>query len=120
MAEEQGLGLGSLRDGARNRGLPLPQFAWEDPYLVLTLYRSASAAARTLDENKLGELSKAERSGWEWLVTRDSVTTAEYQEAMNLPNRTAKNHMKKFTDFGLLVMVGSGRATQYKVARNPQ
>lgn len=120
MAEEQGLGLGSLRDGARKLGLPLPRFAWKDPYLVLALYRSSKAAVRTLHEEELGELSKAERSGWEWLVTRDSVTTAEYQEAMNLPNRTAKNHMKKFTDLGLLVMVGSGRATQYKVARSPR
>jgi len=120
MAEEQGLGLASLRNRARQQNLPLPVFTWDDPYLVLTLYRSSKAAVETLDEGKLEELSKAERLGWEWLVTRDSVTTAEYQEAMNLPNRTAKNHMKKFTDLGLLVMVGSGRATQYKVARNRQ
>ncbi len=120
MAEEQGLGLASLRNRARQQNLPLPVFTWDDPYLVLTLYRSSKAAVETLDEGKLEELSKAERLGWEWLVTRDSVTTAEYQEAMNLPNRTAKNHMKKFTDLGLLVMVGSARATQYKVARNRQ
>jgi len=41
MAEEQGLGLASLRDRAKELGLPRPQFSWDDPYLVLTLYRSA-------------------------------------------------------------------------------
>lgn len=87
---------------------------------MLTLYRSSKAVVETLDERKLKKLSKDKRLGWEWLVTKDSVTTAEYQEAMNLPNRTAKNHMKQFTDLGLLVMVGSGRTTQYKVARNRQ
>ena len=118
MAEEQGLGLDSLRKRARQQNLPLPIFRLDDPYLVLTLYRSSKAALVTLEEGKLNELSKAERAGWEWIVTRDSVTTAEYQKAMNLPNRTAKNHMKKFTDLDLLVMVGSGRATLYEVVRD--
>ena len=31
MAEEQGLGLGSLRDGAVEFSLPLPRFRWEPP-----------------------------------------------------------------------------------------
>lgn len=46
------------------------------------------------------------------------MTTAEYQKAMNIPNRTAKNHMMKLTRFGLLKMVGAGRATRYKVVRS--
>ncbi len=117
MAEEQGLGLDSLRNRARQQNLPLPRFTLDDPYLVLTLYRSAEAAVNTLNEEKLKELSKAERSGWEWLVTRDSVTTAEYQEAMSLPERTARNHLKKLTELGLLMMVGAGRATHYEVVR---
>jgi Fic family protein len=59
-----------------------------------------------------------ERDGWEWLATRTSVTTAEYQQAMNLPNRTAKNHMKKLTELGLLKKAGAGRATRYEVIRS--
>jgi len=117
MAEEQGLGLDSLRDRAKRLNLPLPRFTWDDPYLVLTLYRSSDAAVKTLDEANLKKLSKAERSGWEWLVTRDSVTTVEYQEAMSVPERTARNHLKKLTELGLLMMVGAGRATRYEVVR---
>lgn len=117
MAEEQGLGLDSLRNGARQKSLPLPRFTLNDPYLVLTLYRSAEAALKTLTEASLKELSKAERSGWEWLMTKELVTTAEYQEAMSLPERTARNHLKKLTAMGLLMMVGAGRATRYEVVR---
>jgi ATP-dependent DNA helicase RecG len=117
MAEEQGLGLNSLRDRAKQLNLPLPRFAWDDPYLVLTLYRSAESAARSLDESIYPIISKSERAGWQWLAARDSVTTAEYQGAMRLPNRTAKNHIKKFTELGLLRMIGAGRATRYEVIR---
>jgi len=117
MAEEQGLGLDSLRGRAEQQNLPLPRFTWDDPYLVLTLYRSSKAAVKTLDGKKLETLSKAERSGWEWLATRKSVTNSQYQEAMNLPERTARNHLKRLTELGLLRRVGAGRATSYEVVR---
>ena len=117
MAEEQGLGLASLRDGAKDLGLPRPQYTWKDPYLVLALYLSAEGATRALGKDVLQSLSKSERKGWQWLSTKASVTTAEYQKAMGLPNRTAKNHMKRFTEVGLLTRVGAGRATRYEVIR---
>ena len=118
MAEEQGFGLEkSLKREAERLGLPLPTFSMEGDYLVLTIYRSKKAAAATLPDELRKHLSKAELVGWEWLVGRESVTTAEYEEAMELPNRTAKNHMKKLTELGLLKMTGAGRATRYEVIR---
>jgi len=118
MAEEQGFGLEkSLKQGAEKLGLPLPGFAMEDDYLVLTMYRSRKAAAATLPDNLRERLGKAELVGWEWLAGRDMVTTAEYEGAMKLPNRTAKNHLRKLTELGLLKMAGSGRATRYRVIK---
>jgi len=118
MAEEQGFGLRkSLKLGAEKLGLPLPAFAMEGDYLVLTMYRSRKAAAATLPNELRSRLSKAELVGWEWLAGRDTVTTAEYEQAMKLPNRTAKNHLRKLTELGLLRMTGSGRATRYGVLR---
>jgi len=78
------------------------------------------AAERTSYEQVLLEarLSEAERAGWDWLVTRDTVTTAEYQEAMDVPNRTARYHLKRLTEFGLLRVVGAGKATRYEVLRS--
>jgi len=115
MAEERGLGMKSLKADAEKLGLPLPRYAWDAPYLVLTIYRSMTGAERTLDPRILSSLSKTERVGWQWLSTKDSVTSSEYAVAMNVPNRTALNHLKRFTDLRLLRRRGSGPSTKYEV-----
>ena len=46
MAEERGLGLKSMKRRASEAELPLPKYSWENPYLVLTLYRTSDSAAR--------------------------------------------------------------------------
>ena len=117
MAEERGLGLKSMRNGAEQAGLPLPKYSWDDPYLVLTTYRSAAAAVSDLEGEVLEALSKDERSGWEWLATRQTVTSGEYVDALQVPNRTALNHLKHFTELGLVRKFGSGPATRYEVIR---
>jgi len=113
MAEEQGLGLDSLRDRARQQNLPLPRFTWDDPYLVLTLYRSSKAAVVTLDEERLQALSPAERSGWEFLAGRTGTTPSEYAKNMGGTARTAQRHLAHFVDLGLMRRIGSGPATEY-------
>ena len=115
MAEEQGLGIRSLRDRARELGLPLPRYTWNAPYLVLKLYRSTEAAAKTLDEEILKSLSKSEKKGWQWLATQRTIAAQEYADAMSIPKRTAQNHLKHFTELGLIKSTGSGPSTRYKV-----
>lgn len=117
LAEERGWGLQSMKRRSQEAGLPLPKYAWEAPYLVLTLYRGARAALQELAGGILEALSKAERTGWEWLATRQTVTSGEYAPAMHVPVRTALNHLKHFTELGLLRKVGSGPATRYEVTR---
>ncbi|MBI3923738.1 MAG: hypothetical protein HY318_20120 [Armatimonadetes bacterium] len=115
MAEEQGLGIRSLRDRAKELGLPLPRYTWDAPYLTLTLYRSAEAAVKTLDQVVLNSLSKSEQQGWQWLATKETITSNEYAQALRLPYRTAMNHFRRFQELGLLEKTGSGRATQYRI-----
>ncbi|MDP2646504.1 MAG: ATP-binding protein [Desulfobacterales bacterium] len=115
MAEEQGLGIGSLRDRARELGLPLPRYTWDAPYLVLKLYRSAEAAQRVMAPDTLESLSKAERKGWQWLTTQETVTAIVYAAALGIPKRTALNHLKRFAALGLLHRVGTGRSTKYEI-----
>jgi ATP-dependent DNA helicase RecG len=117
MAEEQGLGIESLRDRAKELGLPLPRYTWDAPYLVLKLYRSAEAAAKTLDQDVLKSLSKSEQKGWQWLATQETVTSREYAEAMTIPYRTAMNHLGRFVQLGLLQRVGTGPTTRYEVSQ---
>ncbi len=114
LAEERGLGLKSLRSRAKEAGLPLPSFSYRAPYIVLTLYREANAA---MDSGILGQLTASEQAGWNWLATQETVTTSQYQAALGLPNRTAKNHLKRLAELGLLEMAGAGRATHYRVLR---
>ena len=117
MAEEQGLGIGSLRNRAKQLGLPLPKYSWDAPYLVLKLYRSKAAAAKTLDQNILDSLNKTELKGWQWIAAQEKVTSNSYGEATGIPNRTALNHLKRFTELGLLRRFGTGPTTHYEVVR---
>ena len=117
LAEERGLGLKSMRTKATEAGLPLPKFRFNAPYLDLTLYRSAKAATESLPTEKLEQLSKSERKGWEWLAVQEVVTTAEYETAMEIPRRTALNHLKTFVEQGFLEKEGAGNATRYRIVQ---
>jgi ATP-dependent DNA helicase RecG len=117
MAEEQGFGLTSLKQQAEKLGLPLPSFTMEGDALVLTIYRSKAAAVSSLGQDVLKNLSKAERVGWEWLSSREKTTSVEYATAMKVPNRTALNHLKRFSELKLLEKLGSGSKTLYRVVR---
>ena len=115
LAEERGLGLKSMKARAEAAGLPLPRYTWEDPYLVLTLYRNAAAAVTGLGHAIVAELSKAERSGWEWMATKQVIHCSEYAAAMSIPNRTALNHLNHFLRLGLVQRCGAGPSTFYNV-----
>jgi len=117
MAEEQGYGLTSLKQHAEKLGLPLPSYSMEGDSLVLTIYRSKAAATAVLNQDVIESLSKSERDGWEWLVTREKTTSSDYASAMALPKRTALNHLKRFTTLNLLQKSGSGPSTLYQVMR---
>ena len=117
LAEERGLGLKSMKARAQAAGMPVPSYSYKAPYVVLTLYREAKAAIPESRGDILAQLSDAERKGWDWLATREVVTTAEYQEAMDVPLRTARYQLGHLSELGLLRKVGSARATRYEVVR---
>ena len=117
LAEERGLGLKSMRTKAEEAGLPLPKYSFEDPYLVLTIFRTGEAAVTALDEALLEKLSKSQRKGWEWLAKRTTATRAEYAEVVGIADRTAQTHLSKFDDLGLVDTEGSGPSTIYRVKR---
>ena len=117
MAEEQGLGVISLRDRAKELGLPLPKYAWVAPYLVLTLYRTPESAMRELPANVLDSLNDDERRGWEFIATKEACTRAEYKERMGVDTRKAQRHLKRFIELGLLRKVGASTTTSYEVQR---
>ncbi len=115
LAEERGLGLKSMKSGATKLGLSLPTYGWEDPYLVLTIYRAMATAKSRFNVQAMGKLSKSERAGLEWLSRRTDVRSPEYATAMGIPSRTALHHLKHFVALGFLERTGAGPSTSYKV-----
>lgn len=115
LAEERGLGLKSLKIRAETAGLPLPRYAWEAPYLVLTLFRTAESATRALAQALLRKLTPEEREGWSFLAGRTGVTQKEYAQHLGVTARTAQGHLTHFVELGLLRRRGKGPATRYEV-----
>lgn len=115
LAEEQGLGVRSMRRFADEAGLPPPRYTWEDPYLVLTIYRSPTAASDALPVGVRDALTDAEGQGWSWLARRRSATAVQYAAAMKVDPRTARRHLSRFQVLGLVSRSGSARGTKYEV-----
>jgi ATP-dependent DNA helicase RecG len=113
LAEERGLGLKSMKSRAAEAELPLPRYAWEDPYLVLTLYRSPDNAAKGLGKEAIAELTQEEQKGWAFLASRTGTTQSEYARNLGVTARTAQRHLTHFVAIGLLRRVGAGPATEY-------
>lgn len=116
MAEEQGLGLNSLRKRARQQNLPLPRFTWDDLYLVLTLYRSREAVVRSLPTEVLESLSNSEQQGWKWLSEHGKARSSQYAQAQGVDSRTARRHLTHFVIAGLARKSGSGPRQEYEVS----
>ncbi len=118
MAEEQGFGLGALRDQSQQLHLPLPRYIWNAPYLVLKIYLSKQAAVKTLAQDIVPELSKSEKLGWEWIsMSQGPISAKEYAIALKIPKRTALNHFKHFVELKLIKLIGSGPTTRYEAVK---
>ena len=115
LAEERGLGLKSLKTQAENEKLPLPRYAFEDPYLVLTLFRNPEAATGVLPSMKREALNDAERKGWEWFSTKRKAKATQYAKAIGVDERTGRRHLNHFLKLGLVQRVGSARSTEYEL-----
>ncbi len=113
MAEEQGYGLTSLKKYAEKLSLPLPSYSMEGDSLVLTIFRSAVSATKSLGRSVLDQLSGPEQKGWSFLTGRTGTTQSEYASELGVTARTAQRHLTHFVKLGLLRRVGSGPATEY-------
>lgn len=115
LAEERGLGLKSMRDKASNAGLPLPRYAWNAPYLALTIFPTPAASQAALPANVLKSLGKKELSGWQWLTTKGRAKSGDYAKVNAVDKRTARRHLNRFVELGLVRTIGAGPATEYEV-----
>ena len=118
MAEERGLGLRSLKSQAEKHGLPLPRYSFEDPYLVLTLYRNPQGALNELPQTGAENLNVDEQAAWQFINTRDSITSRELMEELEFDERKAQRVLKKLIELNQLRKLGKGPATSYEMIRS--
>lgn len=97
-------------------GLPVPRYAFDGLYLNLTIYRHGKAAVEAPGTAILGQLSKSERTGWEWFASRGSAKSSEYATAMRVDGRTARRHLNQFLKLGLVRKSGISTSTEYEIA----
>jgi len=100
-AEERGLGLVSLKKRASELGLPLPDYSFEDPYLVLTIYRAVDAIGTLKSGEVLASLNKRQKSGWKWLTTVEAAASKEYAEAQEVSPRSLSDLERLSEEIGL-------------------
>jgi len=117
-AEERGLGLLSLKKKASDLGLPLPDYSYDAPYLVLTIYRAVESVSAVKGGEALASLNKTHKSGWNWLATVGAATSTEYAGAQDVSPRTALSHLNRFVDLGLATKSGAGPSTKYNAVKN--
>ncbi len=119
LAEERGLGLKSMKQRTEEAGLPLPRYGWEDPYLVLTLYRSPEGVTHALQPEVLAALNADERAAWQFLNRKGGATSSQLIEQLGFDERKAQRILVKLVRLNLVVRVGKGPATRYVVPPGP-
>ena len=115
LAEERGLGLRSMKRRAEAAGLPLPRYTWNDPYLVLTLYRGPESVTRTLSADVLAALNDDERAAWELAARTQDLSSSKLVQTLGFDERKARRILNKLLKLKLILRVGKGPTTRYEV-----
>jgi ATP-dependent DNA helicase RecG len=117
LAEEKNFGMDTLKSIPTKYNLPIPKYSFEPPYLVLTIFLSKDGLIREYPADVLNSLIESELKGWEYILSKQSVTRSEYEQNLEIDDRTAQRHLNKFIDLGLIKREGNSRATKYVLVK---
>jgi len=115
LAEERGLGLRSMKRRAEAAGLPLPRYMWNDPYLVLTVYRRPESVTRTLPADVLAALNDDERAALELAARTRGLSSPKMAQLLGFDERKARRILNKLVQLKLVRRFGKGPTTRYQV-----
>lgn len=113
--EEKGLGMKLFHSMLNEYNLPLPEYAYQEPFLTLTFPRDIEASSRVSNNPALKELNSEELVGYEFIRTRQRITRNEYQQHFQFDKKKAERHLKTFVELKLIKSQGSGPSTHYVV-----
>lgn len=100
--EETGLGMATLKSLNEEFGLPLPEYAYENPLLTLTFPKTLDAVKKVSSHSGIGNLTNEELNGYEWIRMNEEVATKDYAEHFGYAQRTASRHLGKMLELGLV------------------
>jgi ATP-dependent DNA helicase RecG len=113
--EETGFGMRTFRSLNEKYGLPLPEYTFKDPFLILTFPRSITAAKKVSVFPALSKLNDEELVGYEYIKSKGKIIRKEYEEHFRFDSKKAERHLKKLFDLRLVVRKGSGPSTYYEI-----
>lgn len=112
-AEERGIGMKTLRSMPEKYNLPLPEYSYEEPFLVLTFPRSKEYFENLFDEEILDELNDEETEGLIYVRDQGNVSKSEYADHFGYGNKKAQRHLAKMRELDLIELKGKGPASRY-------
>src|ERR1035437_3913766 len=116
VVEEMGFGMKELRKLNNERNLPHPSYRMNDHYFIITLYLKTGVYKPATDlMDNLKKLNSKEKKGYDILADRKQITSSEYQTIMKVSERTARNHLNKMVELGLIFPEHAGKYIIYKL-----
>jgi ATP-dependent DNA helicase RecG len=113
--EEKGFGMKTFKSLNKEHGLPIPKYTFKEPFLTLTFPRTSDAVKDMIGKGNIVELSAEDLKNFEIFRKKRPVSKSEFVEFSGLATRTAERYLKEWVDTGLLLKVGSGPSTKYKM-----
>lgn len=113
--EEKGYGMKALKSLNEKYGLPLPEYTYEDPFLILTFPRNIESVKKVTHIQGLKNLNKEELEGYEFIKLNNNIKRIVYEKHFDYDKKKAERHFKKFVDLKLVKKIGSGPKTAYEI-----
>lgn len=101
-AEETGFGMYALRSLNEKYDLPLPEFVFEAPNLILSFARDLESAKKISSHPGVAELTDDQLKGYDWLKTVGEASTREYSNHLDIGYKTAQRHLSKMRELNLI------------------
>jgi len=118
MVERRGFGMETWSSMPKEFHLPIPEYIFKKPFLQIQFATSLESKKSLLDEDIRDKLTDEEFVGYEFVKSNEVITKRNYAKALNLNDKTAQRHLAKFRELGLIVSVGAGPSTYYRVNSN--
>jgi ATP-dependent DNA helicase RecG len=112
LSENRGLGFKTIRSLPSEYGRPLPTATFDEPYLTFLFPRDYS---KGISDERLNTLSSTEAKGFDFIRLNSPITRRAYEESLSLSTKTAERHLAHFVELNLIIRVGSGPSTSYRI-----